>query len=118
MAKELRGEVDAVLAGTTYRLRLGLGELEELENTTGLGTLEILRSFGSNAKISHAVAVLSQGITEDGKKISASRVRRIVEKAGFREAITACVQLLTAVLVDPNEGNVGAAVPEKPEAAA
>jgi hypothetical protein len=117
MAKELRGEVDAVLAGQTYRLRLSLGELEELENATGLGTLELLRSFGSNAKIGHAVAVLSQAIREDDKKIAPARVRRIVERAGFKDCVTACVNLLLAVLVDPNEGNADAAAPETDPAA-
>lgn len=109
MAKPLRGEFEAELAGQKYTLRLGIGELEEIENRTGLGTLEVLRSFGTNAKIGTAVAVLSQAITEDGKKLGDARVRRIVEKAGFRDAITACVNLLTAVLVDNSEGNAEAA---------
>ena len=109
MAKPLRGEFDAELAGTKYTLRLGLGELEEIENVTGLGTLELLKSFGTNAKIGHAVAVLSQAIAEDGKKIGAARVRRIVEKAGFRDTIAACINLLSSVLLDTSEGNAAAA---------
>jgi hypothetical protein len=84
---------------------------------TGLGTLELLRSFGSNAKISHAVAVLALAITEDGKKIAASRARRIIEKAGFKDAVSACINLLMAVLVDPNEGNADAVAPETEAAA-
>lgn len=118
MAKPLRGEVEANLGGTVYTLRLGLGELEEIENQTGLGTLELLKSFGTNARISHAAAVLGQAITEEGRKPNGQRVRRIMEMAGFRDSITACVSLLSAVLLDPDPGNAAAAAAGNPEAAA
>ena len=108
MAKPLRGEVEVDLAGTKYTLRLGIGELEEIENRTGLGTLELLRSFGTNAKVGNARAVLGQALSEGGKKMSEARVKRIVESAGFKEAVSACVTLLAAVLLDPNEGNAEA----------
>ena len=118
MAKPLRGELEAELAGQKYTLRLGIGELEEIESRTGLGTLEVLRSFGTNAKIGTAVAVLSQAMTENGKKIGEARVRRLVEKAGFREAITACVDILRAVLLDQSEGNAEAVADEETTTAA
>lgn len=117
MAKPLRGEVDVTLAGEPYTLRIGIGEIEEIENMTGLGLLEILKCFGNNAKVLHAVAVLSQAIVEDGKKMGPTRVRRLMERAGFREYNTACVQLLTAVLFDPTPGN-GDAVALETEATA
>ncbi len=119
MAKALRGEIEAQLGGEKYTLRLGIGELEELDNATGLGTLELLRSFGSNAKVSNVIAVLGQALQINGKRAPVSRVRQIVEKAGFRDAIAASVAILTAVLADPDpSGNADAvAVTEPPTAA-
>lgn len=108
MAKSLRGEIEFELGGEKYTLRLGLGELEEIENATGLGTLEVLRGFGTNAKISHATTILCQALTVGGKKLPAAKVRAIIEKAGFRECVSACVSVMTAVLMDP-EGNADAA---------
>lgn len=116
MVKPLRGECEVVLAGTTYTARLGIGELEDLENTTGLGTLELLKSFGTNAKIRNAVAVLSQALTENDKKVGHARARRIVEKAGFGESVTACIAALSAVLIEPTEGNADAAEVEATKA--
>lgn len=110
MAKPLRGECEAELGGEKYMLRLGLGELEELDNVTGLGTLELLRSFGANAKVSNMVAVLAQALpASKDKKLPIARVRAIVEKAGFKDSVAACVAILSAALMDPSEGNAGAA---------
>lgn len=113
MPKPLRGEVSAKLGNETYVLRLGIGELEELDNLTGVGTLSLLRSFQVNAKISNVVAILSQAITVNGKKLPTSRIRQIVEAAGFQASVVACVDLLTNVLVDPLEGNASAVAEEK-----
>lgn len=110
MAKPLRGECEMELAGEKYILRLGIGEIEELENITGLGTLALAQSFATtNAKVSHAHAVLLQALQAGGKKVSAQRVRQIVEAAGYQAAIGAALQVLTVVLTDPNEGNASAA---------
>lgn len=111
MAKPLRGEAEVELGGEKYTLRLGIGELEELDNVTGLGTLELARNLSmQGAKISHAIAVLCQALPgENGKKLAPSAVRRIVTGAGYFASIQAAVAVLTSVLTDPNEGNAEAA---------
>lgn len=111
MPKPLRGECEVEIGGEKYTLRLGIGELEELDSITGLGTLELARSLSSqSAKISHAVAVLCQAMPgENGKKLSPSAVRRIVTGGGYFESIQAAVAVLTAVLADPTPGNADAA---------
>lgn len=114
MAKPLRGECEVDLGGEKFTLRLGIGELEELDNVTGLGTLELLRSFSANAKVSNIVAVLHQALPgPKDKKLPLPQVRRIVDKAGFKDALAACVNIISAVLVDPTEGNAEAAEVEK-----
>lgn len=114
MAKPLRGECEVDLGGEKFTLRLGIGELEELDNATGLGTLELLRSFSANAKISNVVAVLHQALPcAKDKKLPVAQVRRIVERAGFQGAVIACVNIISAVLADPTEGNAVAAEAEK-----
>lgn len=118
MVKPLRGEVEVDLAGNKYTARLGIGELEEIENATGLGTLELLKSFGTNAKIKNTVAVLSQALTEGKNKLGVARARRLIEQAGFGEAVTACVAALSAVLIENDQGNAGAVeAGEKPQTA-
>jgi len=119
MAKALRGEIEAELAGKKYTLRLGIGELEEIENATGLGPLACLNSFGTNARIAHTVAVLSQAISLDGKrKLGPTQARKLMEDAGLGESVSACVRVLSSVLIDDTPGNVVAAVAGDPTTAA
>lgn len=109
MVKPLRGEVEVDLAGNKYTARLGIGELEEIENATGLGTLELLKSFGTNAKLRNTVAVLAQAVLEADKKIGTARARKLVEAAGFGASVGACVSVLSAVLIEHEPaGNAGA----------
>lgn len=108
MVKPLRGEIEAELAGKTYKLRIGIGELEEIENETGLGILSVLQSLGSDAKISHLSAILGQAIKNGPASIGKTRAREIVEEAGLGPSIIACAQILTAVLTDTKSGNADA----------
>jgi len=108
MVKPLRGEIEAELAGKTYKLRIGIGELEEIESETGLGILSVLNALGSDAKISHLSAILGQAIKNGPASIGRVRAREIVEEAGLGPSIIAAAQILTAVLTDPKSGNADA----------
>ena len=110
MAKPFSGECEVELGGATYTLRLGIGELEEIDNVTGMGTLALARSLsGADAREPLAKIVLGQALRDkDGKKLPPSRVTQIVHGAGFFEACAAAAKIITAVLVDPNEGNAPA----------
>lgn len=120
MVKPLRGECEADLGGTSYTLRLGIGELEELDNITGLGTVDLLLSLRhTSPKISNVNAVLRQALpgTKDGKKLPAEKVKQIVTKAGWTAAVSAAAAILASCLIDPNEdaeGNADAPEAETP----
>ena len=120
MAKPIRGEFEAELAGQKYLLRLGIGEIEEIEEATGLAAFELLKLFqAGGAKVKQSRAVLGQAITVDGKKLDPNRVRHIVDKAGIFEAAKACLAVLTAVYIDIEPpGNAGAAADVEAPAAA
>jgi len=112
MVKPLRGEIEAELAGKTYKLRIGIGELEEIESETGLGILSVLSSLGSDAKISHLTAILASAIKIGSASAGKVRAREIVEAAGLGATIIACAQILTAVLTDTTPGNAAAVAAE------
>ena len=112
MVKPLRGEIEAELAGKTYRLRIGIGELEEIESDTGVGILSVLSSLGSDAKISHLTAILASAIKIGLASAGKVRAREIIEEAGLGPSIIACAQILTAVLTDTKPGNAAAVAAE------
>lgn len=110
MAKPLRGEISVELAGERFTLRLGIGELEEIENQAGMGTIALAQSLSSNGvRLSHIVTVLAQALLIAGKKAPVAKVRTIVEKAGYIDARNAAIEILSAALLDPTEGNADAA---------
>lgn len=112
MVKPLRGEIEADLAGKTYTLRIGIGELEEIESATGLGILSVLNGMAGDAKISHVVTILGQAIRVGKAPAGPAKAREIVEEAGLGPSILACAQILTAVLADPKAGNADAVAAE------
>lgn len=112
MVKPLRGEIEAELAGKTYKLRIGIGELEEIESDTGSGILSVLAALGSDAKISHLTAILASAIKIGSASAGKVRAREIIEEAGLGPSIIACAQILTAVLTDTKPGNAGAVAAE------
>lgn len=112
MVKPLRGEIEAELAGKTYTLRIGIGELEEIESETGIGILSVLSSLGSDAKISHLTAILASAIKNGSASVGKVRARQIIEEAGLGPSIIACAQILTAVLTDTKSGNAAAVAAE------
>ena len=120
MAKPIRGEFEVELAGQKYLLRLGIGEIEEIEEATGLAAFELLKLFqAGSAKVKQARAVLGQAITQDGKKIDANRIRRLVEKAGIFDSMKACLAVLTTVYIDVEPpGNAEAVADAQAPAAA
>lgn len=110
MVKPLRGEIEVELAGKTYKLRIGIGELEEIESETGMGILSVLSALGSDAKVAHLSAILGQAIRSGAAPVGRDRAREIIEEAGLGPSIIACAQILTAVLTDTKPGNADAAV--------
>lgn len=112
MVKPLRGEIEAELAGKIYKLRIGIGELEEIESDTGIGILSVLSALGSDAKVSHLTAILASAIKIGSASAGKVRAREIIEEAGLGPAIIACAQILTAVLTDTKPGNAAAVAAE------
>jgi len=112
MVKPLRGEIEAELAGKTYKLRIGIGELEEIESDTGIGILSVLSALGSDAKVSHLTAILASAIKIGPASAGKVRAREIIEEAGLGPSIIACAQILTAVLTDTKAGNAAAVAAE------
>lgn len=112
MVKPLRGEIEAELAGKTYKLRIGIGEIEEIENETGLGILSVLNALNSDMKVGHLSSILGQAIKNGSASIGRIRAREIIEEANLNASIIACAQILTAVLTDPKSGNADAVAAE------
>jgi len=110
MAKPLNGELEVKLGDETIILRLGIDELEEIDNATGLGTVRLLVTLADNVRYAHVYEVLRQALPEvNGKKRSREDVKRtIVAQIGIVEATRWAMGIIRTCLEDPRSGNAGA----------
>lgn len=98
MANRHRGEIDAILDGTSYRLCLTLGALAELESAFGDDDMLALAERFKSGRISarDAIRVIAAGLRGAGHQVSdddVSRMRTDDAAAGY---VTIVGRLLAA----------------------
>jgi hypothetical protein len=98
MANAHRGEVDATLDGTVYRLCLTLGALAELEHAFGHDDMLALAQRFTTGRVSAADAtrIIGAGLRGAGHEISDEAVTRMQSPAGVPGFLDIVVRLLTA----------------------
>jgi hypothetical protein len=98
MANTHRGDVDATLDGTVYRLCLTLGALAELEHAFGNDDMLALAQRFTTGRISAADAtrIIGAGLRGAGHDITDDAVTRMQSPAGVPGFLDIVVRLLTA----------------------
>ncbi|MEO1198083.1 MAG: gene transfer agent family protein [Pseudomonadota bacterium] len=111
MAKDLqhghanrhRGEIEAVLGGTHYRLCLTLGALAELEMALGAGDLMDLAARFEHGRLSarECIAILSAGLRGAGHDMSDEQVAGLSVDGGAAGYARIVAELLEATFAPP-----------------
>lgn len=91
MANPHRGDVDLVAGGETYRLRLDINAIAELEEHTGQSINEIAAALNDTAtmRMSLARAVFWGATRSTHPELSISDAGDIMSEAGFAKAMEA-----------------------------
>ena len=106
MANILRGEVDFVVGDKTYILRLTLGDLKTLQQTTGVPTLAWSKRLQEQNFGMEEIDVILTAALRSGDKQRFKRpvdVTEVMEEAGFPACFDAAVKVLVEALRDPKE---------------
>ena len=109
MANPRRGEMDADLNGTSYRLCLTLGALAELEATFGDEDMLALAMRFENGRISarDAACIIGAGLRGAGYDIADTDVARMRADGGAAGFIDVVARLLSATFAaDERAGKV------------
>jgi hypothetical protein len=103
MANAHRGEVDATLDGTVYRLCLTLGSLAELEQAFGNDDMLMLAARFTSGRVSAADAtrIIGAGLRGGGHDISDDAVTRMQSPMGVPGFLDIVIRLLTATFGVP-----------------
>ena len=107
MAKSLRGEIEVELGGVSRRLRLGIGDLEELEDRVEMGLPEFINVIVQGKyRLSHLREVLNAGLTGAGWSGTDDDIRDMIQQTGPGEVQVICLRLINVGL--GNEDSIGA----------
>ncbi len=113
MANRHRGEIDAVLDGTPYRLCLTLGALAELESTFGNDDMLALAERFSSGRVSarDAIRIIGAGLRGAGHPISDDDVSRMRADDAATGYVTIVGRLLAATFTPGDPTNPVAPAP-------
>lgn len=121
MANRHRGEIDAVLDGTPYRLCLTLGALAELESAFGNDDMLALAERFSSGRVSarDAIRIIGAGLRGAGHQVSDDDVSRMRADDAATGYVTIVGRLLAATFGQGDSAPPqSAAMPPAPRASA
>ena len=89
MSNTLNGEVDFPVGNTTYRLRLSINQLIEVEEITGLGIVQLATMFADpeNLRAGHVRAVLWGALRQHHPEINLLGAGEIMTEARLQPTI-------------------------------
>jgi hypothetical protein len=105
MANRHRGEIEAELDGQTFRLRLTLGALAELEAAYGDADLLALAERFEEGRIGagDAIRLIGAGLRGAGHDVSDAEVARMGVDGGAAGYVEIVARLLNATFAPPGE---------------
>lgn len=105
MANQRRGDVDAVLGGKKYTLRLTLGALAELEQAFGADDLVALagRFEGGRLSARDLLRIIAAGVRGGGADFSDDEIARMSMEGGVPAYVKLASELLVAAFGSSTE---------------
>jgi hypothetical protein len=108
MTNPLKGEIEIELGGETYKTRLTIDSIIQIEDAVGCGIIKLAQNMGeADIRMKDIIAVLLPAIRGGGKDVQENDVKKIVQNAGLVPSTKAVAEILTGSLM-PDD-----AVPEE-----
>ena len=103
MANPIKGEVDFPVGETTYRLRLSINQLIEVEELTGLGIVQLANAFNNaeTLKAGSVRAVLWGALREHHPDVDLLQAGEIMAEARLQPTIQYVGEALQAAFPKP-----------------
>ena len=96
-----KGEVNVQLGGKTYKCRLTIDAIMQIEQVTGIGIIKLATMFGeADVSVTNLIAVLHPALRGGGNDFEPKEVHKIVEEAGLIAVTKAVAELLSSTLND------------------
>lgn len=107
MTNPLKGEIEVVLAGETYKARLTIDAIVSIEQAVGCGIIKLATKMSEgDISVGDMMAVLLPALRGGGNDFQAKDVQKLIQESGIVATTSVVANLLTSVLlVEQGEEN-------------
>jgi len=99
MANPLKAQIDIKLGEKSYKARLTVDSIIQIEDATECGIIKLAQKMGdADIRMKDLIAVLTPALRGGGNDFQDSDVKKIVGETGIVDAAQAVAQLLTKSL--------------------
>ena len=114
MTNPLKGQVEVQLGSETYKARLTIDAIVQIEEKVGCGIIKLAQKRSeADIRLFDIISVLTPALRGGGKDITEKDVKKIITNVGIVEATTAVANLIAASLSDSGEETEGKPVEEE-----
>ena len=104
MTNPLKGQIEITLGSQTYKCRLTMNAIMEIEDSCNCGIIKLAQKMSeADIRMSEIVSVLHPAIRGGGNDITRNDTIKIVQDAGIIKSTTAVADLLAKSLTDNSE---------------
>lgn len=104
MTNPLKGQIEVTLGSKTYKCRLTMNAIMEIEDSCNCGIIKLAQKMSeADIRMSEIVSVLHPAIRGGGNDITRNDTIKIVQDAGIIKSTTAVADLLAKSLTDNSE---------------
>mgnify|MGYP001435859181 FL=1 len=115
MTNPLKGEIEINLGGKTYKTRLTVDSIMQIEEELDCGIIKLATKMAeADIRMSHIVAVLHPALRGGGNNVDRKQVIKLVSETGVIKSTAAVATLLTQTLTD-NEAEEDEGKPQEVE---
>jgi len=116
MTNPLKGEIEITLGEETYKARLTVDALVNIEQSVGCGIVKLANKMAEgDISIKDSISVLTPALRGGGNDFTEKEVKKIVQDVGITETITTVANLLTAALTAGMEEDDGEKKSQEPK---
>ena len=101
MTNPLKGQIEVTLGSKTYKARLTMDSIIQIENDCNCGIIKLATKMGdADIRMSEIINVLTPALRGGGNDLTKKDVMNLVQNSGIVNATTAVATLLAETLTD------------------
>ena len=107
MTNPLKGEIEIELGQETYKCRLTVDSIIQIEDAVGCGIIKLAQNMGeADIRMRDIISVLLPAIRGGGNDINEKNIKSIVQEAGLVPSAKAVAELLTGSLSPDDDAEI------------